>query len=97
MPDGRLFVETVTKRGIYMQIHEKQRDLENAQLYVEEAQSEGRHESGDPFCVLNSDECSFLIGKNVVNYKILVRKNVVNYMILLRKNVINYMLQRRVL
>lgn len=35
-----------------MQIHEKQRDLENAQLYVEEAQSEGRHESGDPFCVL---------------------------------------------
>ena len=33
-----------------MQIHEKQRDLENAQLYVEEAQSEGRHESGDPFC-----------------------------------------------
>lgn len=52
MPDGRLFVETVTKRGIYMQIHEKQRNLENAQLYVEEAQSEGRHESGDPFCVL---------------------------------------------
>lgn len=50
MPDGRLFVETVTKRDIYMQIHEKQRDLENAQLYVEEAQSEGRHESGDPFC-----------------------------------------------
>lgn len=33
-----------------MQIHEKQRDLENAQLYVEEAQSKGRHESGDPFC-----------------------------------------------
>lgn len=54
MPDGRLFVETVTKRDIYMQIHEKQRDLENAQLYVEEAQSEGRHESGAPFCVLNS-------------------------------------------
>ena len=44
-----------------------------------------------------------MIGKNVVNYKILVRKNVVyiidligknvvNYMILLRKNVINCML-----
>lgn len=57
MPDGRLFVETVTKRDIYMQIHEKQRDLENAQLYVEEAQSEGRHESGAPFvysiCVMS--------------------------------------------
>ena len=49
-----------------------------------------------------------MIGKNVLNHKILVRKNVeytidligknvVNYMILLRKNVINYMLQRRVL
>jgi hypothetical protein len=49
-----------------------------------------------------------LIGKNVLNHKILVRKNVeytidligknvVNYMILLRKNVINYMLRRRVL
>ncbi len=71
MPDGRLFVETVTKRDIYMQIHEKQRDLENAQLYVEEAQSEGRHESGDPFCV----------GKNVVNYMILLRKNVINCML----------------
>ena len=56
MPDGRLFVETVTKRDIYMQIHEKQRDLENAQLYVEEAQSEGRHESGDPFCVSSFDQ-----------------------------------------
>lgn len=54
-----------------MQIHEKQRDLENAQLYVEEAQSEGRHESGDPFCV----------GKNVVNYMILLRKNVINCML----------------
>ena len=53
MPDGRLFVETVTKRDIYMQIHEKQRDLEHAQLYVEEAQSAGRHERGAPFCVLN--------------------------------------------
>ena len=52
-----------------MQIHEKQRDLENAQLYVEEAQSEGRHESGDPFCVLIL--CIFfLIRKNVANYKI---------------------------
>ena len=49
-----------------------------------------------------------MIGKNVLNHKILVRKtveytidligkNVVNYMILLRKNVINYMLRRRVL
>lgn len=52
MPDRRLSVKIVTKGDIYMQIHEKQRDLENAQLYVEEAQSEGRHESGDPFCVL---------------------------------------------
>ena len=92
MSDGRLFVETVTKRDIYMQIHEKQRDLENAQLYVEEAQSEGRHESGDPFCVLNSEECSFLIGKNVLNHKILVRKNVEYTIDLIGKNVVNYIM-----
>ena len=54
-----------------MQIHEKQWNLENAQLSVEEAQSEGRHESGDPFCV-----SSFLVRKNVANCKIMVRKNV---------------------
>lgn len=91
MPDGRLFVETVTKRDIYMQIHEKQRDLENAQLYVEEAQSEGRHESGDPFCVLNL--CIFfLIRKNVANYKISVRKNVIYIIDLIGKNVVNYIM-----
>ncbi len=91
MPDGRLFVETVTKRDIYMQIHEKQRDLENAQLYVEEAQSEGRHESGDPFCVLIL--CIFfLIRKNVANYKISVRKNVVYIIDLIGKNVVNYIM-----
>lgn len=70
-----------------MQIHEKQRDLENAQLYVEEAQSEGRHESGDPFCV-----SSFLIRKNVANYKISVRKNVVYIIDLIGKNVVNYIM-----
>ena len=74
-----------------MQIHEKQRDLENAQLYVEEAQSEGRHESGDPFCVLIL--CIFfLIRKNVTNYKISVRKNVVYIIDLIGKNVVNYIM-----
>ena len=41
---------------------------------------------------LNSDECSFLIGKNVLNYKILVRKNVEYTIDLIEKNVVNYIM-----
>ena len=41
---------------------------------------------------LNSDECSFLIGKNVLNHKILVRKNVEYTIDLIEKNVVNYIM-----
>lgn len=40
----------------------------------------------------NSEECSFLIGKNVLNHKILVRKNVEYTIDLIGKNVVNYIM-----
>lgn len=39
-----------------------------------------------------SEECSFLIGKNVLNHKILVRKNVEYTIDLIGKNVVNYIM-----
>lgn len=40
----------------------------------------------------NSEECSFLIGKNVLIHKILVRKNVEYTIDLIGKNVVNYIM-----
>lgn len=40
----------------------------------------------------NSEEGSFLIGKNVLNHKILVRKNVEYTIDLIGKNVVNYIM-----
>lgn len=37
-------------------------------------------------------KCSFLIGKNVLNHKILVRKNVEYTIDLIEKNVVNYIM-----